>query len=184
MFFMLVALAWEEAGSVGRTKSLPVFGKSVNPAYFLSSLLSLFSVSLPPTPSLSVFFSLCLLAVCVDENNLHHSPCHWTDSTMITLPQCLKPQAQITPSFLVSVRYLKHSAQITQLPRGRDHMSLEPVPLTSRPRKASGVQPHLVDGHGTMLLQLLILTIQVLHEVFDDPLCFDGSSVVFLEIQK
>lgn len=87
-------------------------------SFLLSSLLCLFSLS---PPSLSVFFfSLSLLAGSVEGNSLHHSPCHWTGSTMITL-QCLKPQAQITASFLFSVRYLRHSAQITQLPRGRDY---------------------------------------------------------------
>lgn len=88
-------------------------------SFLLSSLSSLSLLSLSSC-SLCFSLSLFLLAVCVEENSLHHSPCHWTGSTMIAL-QCLKPQAQITPSFLFSVRYLRHSAQITQLSRGRDY---------------------------------------------------------------
>lgn len=177
MFFMLVALAWEEAGSAGRTKSLPVFGKCVNSAHFLSSLLSLFSVSLLPR---LCFFSLsaCWQFVLMRTTSTTLLPLNWLYNDYFTMvSETTSPNHPFLSCFCH-----KHSAQITQLPRGRAHMSLEPVPLTSRPRKASGVQPHLVDGHGTMLLQLLILTIQVLHEVFDDPLCFDGCSVVFLEI--
>lgn len=46
-----------------------------------------------------------------------------------------------------------------------------------------GSPPYLVDGHGTLFLQLFILTIQVLDQIFNYPFCFDCSSVVFLRIQ-
>jgi hypothetical protein len=56
------------------------------------------------------------------------------------------------------------------------------LPLTTGTKRSTGEsQPHLVDGHGTVLLELLILAVQVLHEVLYDPFCLDGSSVVFLE---
>ena len=39
---------------------------------------------------------------------------------------------------------------------------------------------YLVDGHGTMLLQLFVFTVQVLYQIFNYPFSFDCSSVVFL----
>lgn len=59
------------------------------------------------------------------------------------------------------------------IPGGWDLMKQHLKPREEEP-------PHLVDGHGAVLLQLLIFTVQLLYQSFNYPFSFDCSSVVFL----
>ena len=57
-------------------------------------------------------------------------------------------------------------------------------PYPSWRQPAARDPTYLVAGHGAMLLQLLVFTTEVLHQIFNDPFRFDCSSVVFLGEKK